>query len=244
MTNNDLKALAWGPRTRVWSWSMYFINGYKFHTKAWSRGKKTINSGVCVKGVTQGGEDDFYGVIERIIEIEYHGLPKIPLFYCQWFDPTHRGTRVHPQYKIVQINKRKRYQYYDPFIVAQKARQVYYVDYPDTCKDLRDWCVAIATKPRGHVEVDDIVDETKIDESPYQADECVVPPVEIETVEGLRDDTVNEYEGEFDPIRVVSEQIETEVYVEPNDSDNYFEDENENNFSDDDDNWRLEDIDD
>ena len=82
VTNRELRALAWGPKSKVSLWNMWFINGYKFHTKTWSQGKKTVNCGVCVKGVTQGGEDDFYGFIEHIYEFEYTGLPKIPLFYC------------------------------------------------------------------------------------------------------------------------------------------------------------------
>ena len=55
------------------------------------------------------------------------------------------------------------------------------------CKDLRDWCVVIAIKPRGHVEVDDIIEETQIDDSPYQDDESVVLIMEIEMVSNLAD---------------------------------------------------------
>jgi len=66
---------------------MYFVNAYKFHTKAWADGKKTTNSGLYVKGVTGGGEDDFYDTIHHIYELEYVALnKKILLFYCEWFD--------------------------------------------------------------------------------------------------------------------------------------------------------------
>jgi hypothetical protein len=44
-----LRALANGPRRMVKEWHTYFVNGYKFHTKSWTMGKKTINSGVYVK---------------------------------------------------------------------------------------------------------------------------------------------------------------------------------------------------
>jgi hypothetical protein len=54
-----------------------------------------------VNDITQGGEDGFYGFIEHIYVLEYTGLPKIPRFYCQLYDPTSRGTMVHPHYKIV-----------------------------------------------------------------------------------------------------------------------------------------------
>jgi len=63
---------------------MYFVNGYKFYTKTWFDGKKITNSGLYVKGVTDGGEDDFYGIIHYLYELEYVALnKKIPLFYCE-----------------------------------------------------------------------------------------------------------------------------------------------------------------
>ena len=42
---------------------MYYVNGYKFHTYEWGRGKKTDNSGVCVKGDAGGGQGDWYGIL-------------------------------------------------------------------------------------------------------------------------------------------------------------------------------------
>jgi len=125
VTNQDLKFLAWGPKSKATSWHTYFVNGYKFHTKDWSHGKTTTNCGVFVKGFTEGGEDDFYGIIHRIYDLHYHGLSRpITVFYCEWFDPTRgRGTKVHPQYKIVDININRRYQSYDPFILPQKKKK-------------------------------------------------------------------------------------------------------------------------
>jgi len=39
-----------------------------------------MNNGLYVKGVTDGGEDDFYGIIHHIYEFDYLGLSeKIPL---------------------------------------------------------------------------------------------------------------------------------------------------------------------
>lgn len=233
--NTELRSLSWGPYRQVLSWPMYFVNGYKFHTRVWSHGKKTTNSGVYVKGVTQNGEDDFYGILEHIYELEYHELPtKIALFYCQWYDPSRRGTRVHSQYKIVEINKSRRYQQYDPFIIAQQARQVYYVNYPATCsRELRGWSVAITTKPRGHIEVDDIVDGAQSDESPFQSDEPVLPIMQIEEMEMLVDG--NSIEHEVDPlpepmdneeeVQDVHEEDTDEVHTTDNDDDHYYDDE-------------------
>jgi hypothetical protein len=101
---------------------MYFVNGYKFHTQDWSHGKKTTNCGVHVKGLTNGGEDDYYGIIQNILQLEYNDFDdKITLFHCEWFDPTkNSGTRVQKQYNIVDIKMNKRYRQYDMFLLAQK----------------------------------------------------------------------------------------------------------------------------
>jgi len=83
MKNQHLRDLSLGPLRCVKEWHTLFVNGYKFHTHAWSEGKKTINNGVHVKGHTEGGEDDFYGVIQHMYEVEYNSSTsdkKIVLF--------------------------------------------------------------------------------------------------------------------------------------------------------------------
>lgn len=72
---------------------MYFTRGYMFHTRAHGLTKKTMNYGVCVRGQNYSEaseEDDFYGTVENIIELEYPGFVnlKITLFYCEWYDHT------------------------------------------------------------------------------------------------------------------------------------------------------------
>ena len=37
---------------------MYYVNGYKFHTTEWRRGKKVDNTRVCVRGDTGYRECD------------------------------------------------------------------------------------------------------------------------------------------------------------------------------------------
>jgi len=44
-----------------------------------------INSGVHVKGLTEGATDDLYGVIQHICELEYNTINypnRVVLFYC------------------------------------------------------------------------------------------------------------------------------------------------------------------
>ena len=151
------------------------------------RGKENNKNGVHVKGLTEGGEDDFYGVIQHIYEVEYNSLTsdnKVVLLYCNWFDLSTRGTRVDSKYGIVDIRMDKRYVPFDPFIIAHNIRQVYYVPYATSRKDKRVWCVAIKTKPRGRIDSDDVEVEV-----PYQVDEIshVNEVIEVERVSGLQD---------------------------------------------------------
>lgn len=186
------------------------MNGYKFHTQSWTEGKKTINSGVHVKGLTEGIEDDFYGVIQHIYELVYPSLDytkRIVLFYCNWFDPSGRGTKFNPKCNTVDIRMSRRYQRDDPFIIAQNVRQVYYVPYPPTRKDKRGWSVAIKTTPRGSIEVDDSEGEV-----PYQVDVMshVAEVIEVDPIDGLGDLQVAGEEVNIANLSSIQEHLDEE----------------------------------
>lgn len=191
--------IAWGPLATVHTWPIYFVNGFKFHTTPWSEGKATSNNGVCVRGADSGQcENDYYGTLDEIVELEYPGEPikRVVLFKCTWFDPTPNvGTRVHKRYGIIEVHSQRRYPKYEPFVIAQKATQVYYTPYPERRRDNSNWWVVIKTKARS------IVEESGYERSPahaYQENENagVLPVIhEIEEINNLRDDD-NDYEEE------------------------------------------------
>ncbi|RDX89432.1 hypothetical protein CR513_28836, partial [Mucuna pruriens] len=106
LQNPNLYDLARGPLRLAKSYPIYFVNGYKFHTIAWGEGKTTYNSGVCVSGIGHDeASNDYYGVLVEILELEWpsQAPKKLVLFYCNWFDPSNRGMRMHKQYKIVEL---------------------------------------------------------------------------------------------------------------------------------------------
>ena len=71
-----LTQLAAKPNRYVSTWMAYRVNGFKFHTKARSIGKRTYNCGVGVCDTGEGDiENDYYGVLEDIVQIEYVGEP-------------------------------------------------------------------------------------------------------------------------------------------------------------------------
>ena len=112
-----------------------------------------MNSGVCVRSSNNGSiKDDFYGLLDEIIEIEYPGADlRVVLFKCTWFDPI-KGMKVHPKYNLIEINHKKKYNKYEPFILAQQGIQVYYASYPSLKRDKTDWQAVCKTKARKKIE--------------------------------------------------------------------------------------------
>lgn len=109
---------------------------------------------MCVSGQDLSDLYDFYGKLKRIVQLEYSGLPlkKTFLFDVDWYDPTPAGTRKHEQYEMIDINHRRRYRKYEPFILATQARQVVFVEYPSLKRDKADWLAAIHIRARSRVE--------------------------------------------------------------------------------------------
>ena len=117
------------------------------------------------------------------------------------------------------------------------------MNYPNTCRDLHGWCVVIATKPRGHIEVDDIIDDAQLEESPFQSDELILPTMEVKEMERLVDGRVQTFEQVVDPIpesmvaNDILEEFEEVVYddndevkenMNDDDDDNLYDDDNDN----------------
>jgi len=100
------------------------MNGYKFHTHAWSEVKRIINSRVHVKDLIERDEDDLYGLVQRMYEVEYNSSTldqNFVSFYYNWFDPSTRGTRVDSKYGIMDIQMDKIYVPLDLFILAHNV---------------------------------------------------------------------------------------------------------------------------
>ena len=138
--------IAEGPLKHARSYNVCYTNGYRFHTVRHASNKLADNSGVCVKAADNSrDEEDFYGQLLEIVEVEYPGIPikRVTLFKCHWYDPTttgnSRGTNIHKRYKLVDIHQGRSYRLYDPFVLASQACQVYYLPYPSTRQNLKDW---------------------------------------------------------------------------------------------------------
>ena len=126
------------PNLNVPTWKGYDINNFSFYTK--SQDDKSImqNSGVNVhvdsdhlcsasdNNLIQASMS-YLGVIEQIWELDYNEF-RVPVFKCKWVNA---NTGVHQDqlgFTLVDLNK---VAYMDkPFIMAEKSRQVFYVEDP------------------------------------------------------------------------------------------------------------------
>ena len=156
ISNEHIKWLARGPSRIARNYPGYFVKGYRFHTKSHSANRATDNSGVCIKGSYFGTmEEDYYGVLDEILELEYSGTTtkRTVVFNCTWFQTISQGgTRIHPQLKIVDVNKTRKMRTPDRYVLAQQATQVYYLQYPYVRRSDSDWLAVCKVKSRVVVE--------------------------------------------------------------------------------------------
>ncbi|KAM3318013.1 hypothetical protein ACQJBY_035636 [Aegilops geniculata] len=138
----DLKDFATGFTCSAKKLKAYDVNGYRFHTHSYDMsrpGQKTINSGVVTPG-TDGLQ--YYGRIEEMIQLDYGlGNRLNPVvFRCHWFDPTR--VRRYPDIGWVEIQWAYKYDGDDVYILANQAKQVFYLPYAcQTVKYLNGWDV-------------------------------------------------------------------------------------------------------
>jgi Domain of unknown function (DUF4216) len=119
-------SLACGPDPRVRAYSRYSINGFLFRTKEAEENLTTQNSGVVVSSDASTSSIDWYGVIEKIIVLEYMGKREVILFKCDWFEKIQQGRCRGRSYKIdeygyVDIDVSRFYYQNDPYILGNQA---------------------------------------------------------------------------------------------------------------------------
>jgi hypothetical protein len=74
---------------KVSSFNAYDVNVYRFHTTSYEKSRpkpRTMNIRVFTPEVVtpNGDQEDYYGTVKEIYEIEYHGekAPKPVIFKC------------------------------------------------------------------------------------------------------------------------------------------------------------------
>ena len=133
--SKKLRLLVVGQNLNVPTWKMYDINNYSFYTKCQDDKSSMQNSGVIVDAYSDhfsSAADNnpirasipYFGLIEQIWELDYSDF-RVLLFKCKWVNANTGVRQDELGFILVDLNK---VGYMDePFIMAEQARQVFYV---------------------------------------------------------------------------------------------------------------------
>lgn len=127
-----VKWLSKGPPFAVKKYTGYYVNGFRFHTMKRDGNVVTQNSGVTLTAITHSfssskdqnpivGDIMYYGSLEDIIELSYHGHFRVVLFRCVWFQSKKDN------HGLTLVNMKKKIYEGEVFILATQAHQVFYV---------------------------------------------------------------------------------------------------------------------
>ncbi|KAG8367489.1 hypothetical protein BUALT_Bualt16G0077300 [Buddleja alternifolia] len=157
ITNNDIKRLSRGFNNIVKCWNGHIVNGYRFHTIEYGKGKSTMNSGVSISGSYYNDSTiEYYSELLEIVELSFLGPGDntVVMFKCKWFDSGRLGTKIHPRYNIVDINSARSIAEDNPFVLASQCHQVYYTPYPWRKKASdRNWRAVFRVQARSTYEI-------------------------------------------------------------------------------------------
>jgi hypothetical protein len=109
---------------------------------------------VVVKGDELTGHTDYYGMIQKIIEIRYLENNFVILFKCDWFEApsqvrNHGKGYKKDEYGFISLDITKLYYKNDPFVLGSQAGLVYYVKRNDS----ENWHTVVKVKPRNVFDV-------------------------------------------------------------------------------------------
>ena len=170
----ELRWVSKGFDNRVKTYEKYDVNGYRFHTIGHQNSRpnaKTINTGVFVGGADQN-KTQFYGRLQKIYSLSFRRGAKdlhLVVFKCLWFDPVH-GLKSTPDIGLVEVKTASVYAGSDVFVVANQAKQVYYIPYPCQKPSLQGWEVVYQVSPHGKLPVPNDDDYNNINPNTYEGE--------------------------------------------------------------------------
>lgn len=228
-------SLARGPQPRIATiLNRCSINGFFFRTTDIEKHLSTQNSGIVVKG--EEGMD-FFGVIEKIICLQFSKQQEVTLFKCAWFDvprPSQMKSRGYKKDKfgIIDIDTGRRRYCDEPYILATQAEQVCYIKNGKN-KGSSTWCSVLRMKPRTLFAVPEVEDNVVVVGDDTNVDSFITG-VEHITVEDQQEELTNWIRPGVEGITGDASDIENAVPMDepdhdslpdyPDDDDTYIDD--------------------
>ena len=149
MASELMYALSQGPDHRARVFNTCYINNTLFRTTSIERNLVTQNSGVLVRGDGTTSNMIWYGVIRRIISLEFPTQKEVLLFQCDWYDVPAASTSRNrgysrDKYGVIDIDT-SRFRYSnEPYILAIQAEPVFFVN----LMNKPGWSSVVAARPR------------------------------------------------------------------------------------------------
>jgi len=121
--SKEMFALAQGLDHRARILNRCHINIWLFRTSAIERNLVTPNNGLLVRGDASSRNMNLFGVIKKIISLEYPRQKEVILFQCEWYDVPAATTSRSRGYNrdkwgIIDINTTRFRYKNDPYILA------------------------------------------------------------------------------------------------------------------------------
>jgi hypothetical protein len=173
----DLLSLSRGPLQNSTCFAGYDMNGFRFRIESRDKNRCTQNSGVVVsaEGSTISENAEYYGILTEIIELQFLGGRRVPLFRCKWVDVFNKKRGIKKDvYGLVSVNFKCLLRTNEPFVLASQASQVFFV------KDnlIKGWHLVVKMQqrdtynvPPGNSDDEDNEDEDYDDEEDIAVDD-------------------------------------------------------------------------
>ncbi|KAL6582793.1 hypothetical protein OROMI_004871 [Orobanche minor] len=154
--NESLYSLACEPNRLVRNYTGCIMNGVRFLTIERDVRRKTQNSGIVVEGNHGDDNIEFFGILTDIIHLDYVKGRHIIVFKCEWFGlGTKKRVGIQKEGNIISIRVTGKWYENEPFIMADQARQVFYINDP---KLGGEWRVVQSFQHRHIYDVDEMQD--------------------------------------------------------------------------------------
>ncbi|XP_066316724.1 uncharacterized protein [Miscanthus floridulus] len=153
-------ALSQGPDHRARVFNRCYINNWLFRTTTIERNLITQNSGVLVRGDGTTGNMTWYGVIRRMISLEFPAQKEVLLFQCDWYDVPAASTSrsrgySRDKYGVINIDT-SRFRYSnEPYILTTQAEPVFFVNLVNK----PGWSSVVAVRPRNLFAIPEVENE-------------------------------------------------------------------------------------
>ena len=141
--DDALYSLAMGPDTRVRHYESCIVGDVRYNTLARDEGRKTQNSAIMSTDTYDKETTEMYANITDIVQLQYISSFEdhrcVVLLCCRWYNLFSRIAKPRADDYFKSINVKAAYQTNEPFILANQATQIFFLE--DTFARSDDWRV-------------------------------------------------------------------------------------------------------